>query len=37
MNTIASRLYANETDLARLIEFLPVARPAATLGMSQRP
>jgi mycothiol synthase len=32
MNAIASRLYANETDLTRLIEFLPVARPAAWVG-----
>jgi hypothetical protein len=30
MNT--SRLYASETDLTRLIEFLPVARPAAWVG-----
>jgi mycothiol synthase len=28
MNTITSRLYAGEADLARLIEFLSVARPA---------
>ena len=32
MNPSASRLYAGETDLARLIEFLPVARPAAWVG-----
>ena len=32
MNTIASRLYANDTDLDRLIEFLPVARPAEWVG-----
>ena len=28
MNASASRLYADEADLARLIEFLPIARPA---------
>ena len=28
MNSFTSRLYADETDLARLIAFLPVARPA---------
>jgi mycothiol synthase len=32
MNTSASRLYAGETDLARLIEFLPVARPVHWVG-----
>jgi len=32
MNAIASRLYANETDLTRLIEFLPIARPAEWVG-----
>ena len=32
MNAFSSRLYADETDLARLIEFLPVARPADRVG-----
>ncbi len=32
MNTFTSRLYADDTDLARLIEFLPVARPANHAG-----
>jgi hypothetical protein len=32
MNSIISHLYAAETDLIRLIEFLPVARPAAWVG-----
>jgi mycothiol synthase len=32
MNLSASRLYAGETDLARLIEFLPVARPTEWVG-----
>jgi mycothiol synthase len=32
MSAIASQLYAGEADLTRLIEFLPVARPAEWVG-----
>jgi mycothiol synthase len=32
INTFTSRLYADETDLARLIAFLPVARPTDRVG-----